>query len=132
MPAGLDGIEPPDAPACTASRFTRGTPAHQMLMGGGKTTVIGPMLALLLGRPQRALEAGCLVVQVVPDALLDMSRNVMRAAFGTLLPKAVYSFSFARENQGDRVKQLKGELAEDLGLVGRRGRVRESGGGVWG
>ena len=105
---------------------------QQMLMGGGKTTVIGPMLALLLGaaKPRDAKQAegdakqaeGRLVVQVVPDALLDMSRNVMRAAFGLLLPKSVYSFAFERESQGDRIKLLKGihrrfASARDAGAV---------------
>ena len=98
---------------------------QQMLMGGGKTTVIGPMLALLLGaaKPRDDKQAeGRLVVQVVPDALLDMSRNVMRAAFGLLLPKSVYSFAFERESQGDRIKLLKGihrrfASARDAGAV---------------
>jgi hypothetical protein len=39
-------------------------------MGAGKTTVIAPLLALMLG------DGESLVLSVVPKALLDMSRNV--------------------------------------------------------
>eukprot|EP00962_Isochrysis_galbana_P053094 scaffold24532_cov67-Isochrysis_galbana.AAC.1 len=55
-------------------------------MGGGKTTVITPLLALFLADGRR------LVVQCVPAALLDMSRAVMRAAFASVTRKAVYTF----------------------------------------
>lgn len=40
------------------------------IMGAGKTTVIAPLLALMLG------DGESLVLSVVPKALLDMSRNV--------------------------------------------------------
>jgi hypothetical protein len=42
----------------------------QMIMGAGKTTVIAPLLALMLG------DGESLVLSVVPKALLEMSRNV--------------------------------------------------------
>lgn len=38
---------------------------EQMIMGGGKTTVVGPLLALLLA------DGASLVIQVVPAALLE-------------------------------------------------------------
>ena len=44
---------------------------HQMIMGAGKTTVIGPLMALMMA------DGKTLVTQVVPDALLEMSRSVM-------------------------------------------------------
>ena len=49
---------------------------EQMIMGGGKTTVVGPLLALLLG------DGKTLVMQVVPAALLEFSRQVRVRACG--------------------------------------------------
>ena len=63
---------------------------HQMIMGAGKTTVVCPMLALMLGNHST------LVMQVVPMALLEFSRSVMRERFSSLLRKPVYTFSFDR------------------------------------
>ena len=64
-----------------------------MLMGEGKTTVIGPLLALFFA-DKRSLVTQVvamaitivifetvLLSQVVPSALLDMSRNVMWSRF---------------------------------------------------
>ena len=59
---------------------------HQMLMGAGKTTVVAPILALLLGDGQR------LVVQVVPRELFQFSCSVMRMCFSAVLQKQVYTF----------------------------------------
>ena len=44
---------------------------HQMIMGAGKTTVIGPLLALILADGKR------LVTQVCPGPLLEMTRGEM-------------------------------------------------------
>jgi len=63
---------------------------HQMIMGAGKTTVVGPLLALLLA------DGKSLVVQCVPNALLEMSRGVMRERFSTIFNKAVLTFYFDR------------------------------------
>lgn len=63
---------------------------HQMIMGAGKTTVVGPLLSLLLG------DGKSLVVQCVPNALLEMSRGVMRERFSTIFNKAVLTFYFDR------------------------------------
>ena len=41
--------------------------------GGGKTTVVGPLLALLLG------DGETLVVQTMPPALLEQSKATLRA-----------------------------------------------------
>lgn len=65
---------------------------HQMIMGAGKTTVIGPLLALLLADGKQ------LVAQVVPNQLLEMSRGVMRECFSAVISKAVYTFTFQRQD----------------------------------
>ena len=48
---------------------------HQMIMGAGKTTVVGPMLAMLLAG------SATLIFNVVPAALLDFSAGVLRERF---------------------------------------------------
>ena len=50
---------------------------HQMLMGEGKTTVISPLLALLLA------DGAQLLMQIVPAPLLAFSLGVLRAVFGS-------------------------------------------------
>ena len=64
---------------------------HQMIMGAGKTTVVGPLLALLLGDGEH------LVTQIMPNALLELSRSVLRASFSALIQKPVYTFTFDRQ-----------------------------------
>ena len=74
-----------------------------MIMGAGKTTVIGPLLTLVLA------DGNHLVTQVMPSALLDMSRNVLRRCFTCpLLPKRVYTLSFDRsvEDSAELVRSL--------------------------
>ena len=63
---------------------------HQMIMGAGKTTVICPLLSLLLADGQS------LITQIVPSALLDMSRSILRSCFSNIIMKRVYSFDFDR------------------------------------
>jgi len=63
---------------------------RQMIMGAGKSTVVGPMLSLILS------DGRSLVTLVVPSSLLEMSRNVMRARFTRVIPKRVHTFSFDR------------------------------------
>jgi hypothetical protein len=65
----------------------------QMIMGAGKTTVIAPLLALMLADGKRA------VFQVVPTPLLEMSRNVMRCRFSSLLCKRIQTFQFDRSQE---------------------------------
>ena len=63
---------------------------HQMLMGEGKTTVISPLLALLLGED-------ALVMQIVPAQLLNFALSVLRGCFGCgAMRKAVWTFAFDR------------------------------------
>jgi len=68
---------------------------HQMIMGAGKTTVVGPLLALLL------TDGKTLVTQVVPGALLDFSLTVMRERFTAIVMKPVYTFNFSRTSTCD-------------------------------
>lgn len=64
-----------------------------MIMGAGKTTVVGPLLALMLGDGEQ------LVTQVVPPALLEFSRSVMRATFSSIMHKRIYTLSFDRASK---------------------------------
>ena len=64
--------------------------AYQMIMGAGKTTVVGPLLALLLADGKR------LVTQVVPLSLLEFSRSITRERFSAVIRKPVYTFTFDR------------------------------------
>ena len=68
-----------------------------MIMGAGKTTCIGPLLALMLG------DGKSLVTQVVPDALLTMSRNVMWSRFTQIMSKRVFTLRFTRSDPSDKV-----------------------------
>ena len=67
---------------------------HQMLMGEGKTTVISPLLALLLADGLQ------LVMQVVPAPLLSFTLQVMRSVFRSgPLQKPVTTFAFDRRTE---------------------------------
>ena len=74
----------------TSSYANRKSMVQQMIMGAGKTTVVGPLLALILGDGQH------LVTQIVPQSLLEFSRGTMRSTFSSLIRKPVYTFSFDR------------------------------------
>ena len=63
---------------------------QQMIMGAGKTTVIGPLLALCLADGNR------LVMQVMPTSLLHFTRECMRNIFTSIIPKRVYTLEFER------------------------------------
>ena len=74
----------------------------QMIMGAGKTTVVGPLLALLLADGKR------LVTQVVPLSLLEFSRSITRERFSAVIRKPVYTFTF------DRFHTVTGSLYRKL------------------
>jgi len=67
----------------------------QLIMGAGKTTVVGPLLCLILG------EGGSMVMQVVPPALLEFSRSVLRTTFSSIMQKRVYTLDCDRATQVD-------------------------------
>ena len=66
---------------------------NQMIMGQGKTTVIAPMLALLLADGKRLVSIVC------PAPLLEMSRSVTRQCFANVIHKRVYTFAFERSDE---------------------------------
>ena len=65
----------------------------QMLMGGGKTTVIGPLLTLMLADGQS------LVVQMMPPALLEQTKLTLRATFSSIIKKQVFILNFDRSSR---------------------------------
>lgn len=78
-----------------------GSMCHQMIMGAGKTTVVTPLLALMLA------DGKSLVTQVVPHALLEFSRGVMREKFAAVVRKPIFTFSFSRGTAITRDLYLK-------------------------
>lgn len=83
----------------------------QMIMGAGKTTVVTPLLALMLA------DGKSLVTQVVPHALLDFSRGVMREKFAAVVRKPIFTFSFSRGTPVTRDLYLKLIKARDSKAV---------------
>ena len=65
----------------------------QMLMGGGKTTVVGPLLTLMLA------DGNSLVVQMMPPALLEQTKITLRATFSSIIKKQVFVLNFDRSSQ---------------------------------
>ena len=77
---------------------------HQMIMGAGKTTVLAPLLGMMLATPKR------LVVSCVPAALLEFSREVMRERYSSpVLATPVVTFQFVRQDRADEsvLRKLK-------------------------
>eukprot|EP00434_Breviolum_minutum_P024654 symbB.v1.2.021773.t1/scaffold1821.1/size219240/12 len=80
---------------------------QQMLMGEGKTTVIAPVLVLLLA------DANRLVCACMPSALLDMSRAVLAERFSSpVLPRPVLTLEFHRQVQASHALLQKLEAAQ--------------------
>ncbi len=77
----------------------------QMIMGAGKTTVVGPILSMLLASSK------ALVVEVVPPALLEFSAGVLRERFSLCIPKTVFTFTFDRYQSVTPVLLAKLEIA---------------------
>ncbi|GBG26808.1 Hypothetical Protein FCC1311_030302 [Hondaea fermentalgiana] len=63
---------------------------QQMIMGAGKTTVVAPLLTLLLA------DGDTLVTQVMPTALLEQTRHIMRSRFAAIITKRVFTLEFDR------------------------------------
>jgi len=84
---------------------------HQMIMGAGKTTVVTPLLALMMA------DGKSLVTQVVPHALLEFSRSVMREKFAAVVRKPIFTFSFNRGTRITRDLYLKLCKARDSKAV---------------
>ena len=84
---------------------------HQMIMGAGKTTVVAPLLALMLA------DGKSLTIQVVPPALLEMSRSVMREKFAAVVRKPIFTFAFDRSTPITRDLYMKLCKARDSKAV---------------
>jgi hypothetical protein len=85
---------------------------RQMIMGAGKTTVIAPILALMLA------DGNSLVFNVMPAALLEQSLGIMRNAFSSVIQKRVYTFHF------DRLSKESSDLRSLTALVQKMDRAR--------
>ena len=65
---------------------------HQMVMGAGKTTVVGPLLALLASSNNDRLVTMC-----CPAPLLEFSRGTLRERFSAIIRKSICKYSKRRE-----------------------------------
>ena len=65
----------------------------QMIMGAGKTSVVAPLLALIIA------DGSSLVLSVVPKALVEMSRTRMRETFSSIMTKRIYTLEFDRSTK---------------------------------
>lgn len=63
---------------------------HQLIMGQGKTTVIAPLLALMIA------DGTSLVLSIVPPHLLPSARAVLREKLAAALQRPVYGMTFDR------------------------------------
>jgi ABC-type glutathione transport system ATPase component len=79
---------------------------QQMIMGAGKTTVVGPLLCLILA------DGDSLLMQVMPTALLEQTRNILRRCFSVIMVKPIYTLEFNRgvEDSVEFVSKLYAKL----------------------
>lgn len=84
----------------------------QLLMGAGKTSVIAPLLGAMLA------DGRALVIQVVPPALLEPARQVLRTTFSCMMQKRIYTFACDRATAITRTltKKLM-QAAQSRGIV---------------
>ncbi|CAK0898464.1 unnamed protein product, partial [Prorocentrum cordatum] len=88
---------------------------QQMIMGAGKSTVIGPLLALMLANGET------LVMVICPEALLAMSRDCLTAILGSVLGRRVYQFYWLRQILSD------GNIAEvESKVIGIRRKMERA------
>jgi len=73
--------------------ITGNSKVKQMIMGAGKTSVVAPLLALIVA------DGKSLVLSVVPKALIEMSRTRMRETFAAIMVKRVYTLEFDRSTK---------------------------------
>jgi len=85
-----EGLSPPPLLSSPTVSSAPRSLCHQLLMGAGKTTVIAPLLTLMLADGSR------LVMLVVPASLLHFSRSVFRSPLSTLLQRPTFEFCFER------------------------------------
>lgn len=80
-----------------------GALCHQMLMGGGKTTCVAPLVAMMLA------DGHSLVVSVVPTPLLDFTRAILKSKYVSALWRPVVTL---RVNRYTRVDEWLAEKLE--------------------
>ena len=83
----------------------------QLIMGAGKTSVVAPLLALLMASPT------CLNLQCMPHALLEMGRNVMREKFSAIVRRPVFTFNFNRFSKIDAALYQKIRKAREMRAI---------------
>ena len=84
----------------------------QMIMGAGKTTVVGPLLAL------NVADGSTLLLQVVPQSLLDFTCSIMRSTFSTIMQKQIFTFLCDRTSEINAQNYQKFLHARDsMGVV---------------
>jgi hypothetical protein len=73
-----------------AARRENRSLCHQLIMGQGKTTVVAPLLAIMLADRKH------LVISVVPPPLMPSARAVLREKLGAVYRRPVYGMHFDR------------------------------------
>jgi hypothetical protein len=98
-----------------ASARSQSSLCHQMLMGSGKTTVVGPLVAMIVA------ESGSLVTSVVPASLLTFAQSVLKSTLVSTLHRRVLTLHFSRYTKvrGRRVERAHEGLREGF-LAERR------------
>jgi hypothetical protein len=96
---------------CSAIAGGEGGSCHQLIMGAGKTTVVGPLLALMLANGKSV------VMQCQPRALLEQSRIIVRERFSALIRKRVYTFKFDRYKEINQALLRMFTMARDTRAV---------------
>ena len=85
---------------------------HQMVMGAGKTTVVGPLLALLAASNNDRLVTLC-----CPAPLLEFSRGTLRERFSAVIRKSIYTFRFSRSSRATKKMHDKLIRVRDCGSI---------------
>ena len=97
---------------------TRASAVWQMIMGAGKTTVIAPLICMILADGKNSL------VQVAPPALLPFTLSVMRSRFSGIICRPIFKFG------GGQVLRHRGILGFPS-AAGMPRRPRRRGPGVF-
>ena len=92
---------------CVRTVHGHGSLVKQMIMGAGKTTVVSPLISLILA------QGSFLVVQCVPPALLEMSSRIFRSTFSSVIQKRLYTFACDRSTPGTKATLEKLRSARD-------------------
>ena len=97
-------------------RDTEASCVHQMLMGAGKTSVVGPLLALLLA------DGRSLVTQVMPTSLFAMARHIAWSSSGRVWGRRVLTLHFSRYEVSPDKLQVGLDFLHDMSTNLRRAK----------